>query len=170
MFTNHSRFPLSNRGPPNYIDIYDVRIMCLPNSKLPECQLLTAPDLTIYLQRSDVRAAIGVPANVPQWVPCNGAVFNDVYNQYNNEFNIRADVPKLLESGVKFLMYHGQFDARCGFRGGQAFLDNMQWSGAQKFIDAERVNWMVDGALHGYHRSAGGLTHLLVALSGHMVP
>lgn len=74
----------------------------------------------------------------------------------------------LVEEGVKGLVYSGDKDFVCNWRGGEAwtdFLFNEIYSEVPEYKD-----WMVDGEKAGEYREEGALTFLRVFDAGHMVP
>jgi vitellogenic carboxypeptidase-like protein len=49
-------------------------------------------------------------------------------------------VPDLLAHG-HVMLYHGQFDAECGSRSNEAWLETLRWPGYEGFREAERKRW-----------------------------
>lgn len=70
----------------------------------------------------------------------------------------------------KVLIYNGQLDIIVAYPLTENYLQNMQWSGADKYAKTQRKVWMVGNELAGYTKSIDNLTEVLVRNAGHMVP
>jgi vitellogenic carboxypeptidase-like protein len=78
--------------------------------------------------------------------------------------------PILLDSGIKVLLYAGQFDLRDGLAGQEFWIKSMDWSGSQEFLEQNRSVWMVKDTVAGYITKSGSLTWIEVTNAGHLVP
>ena len=78
-----------------------------------------------------------------------------------------SNVGSLLDSGVRTLVYSGDKDFICNWRGGEAWVTALNY---KNWIKAASKNWMVGGKTAGNSRSSDGLTFLVVKDAGHMVP
>ncbi|KIY65085.1 serine carboxypeptidase [Cylindrobasidium torrendii FP15055 ss-10] len=76
----------------------------------------------------------------------------------------------LLERGVPVLIYVGMNDYICNWVGNLRFVDAMEWSGQQDFLEAPMDEWAIDGERIGLLKTSGNLTYLTVEGAGHMVP
>ncbi|XP_024084194.1 venom serine carboxypeptidase-like [Cimex lectularius] len=122
-------------------------------------------DFRKYVQKDFVRRTIHV----------GGLRFQDG-NKVVRKF-LKSDVVKsikpwfeVLVEKYKILLYSGQLDIIIPYPMTTNFLNNMKWSGADEFKQAERKLWKVNGELAGYSKTAKGLTQVLVRDTGHMVP
>jgi vitellogenic carboxypeptidase-like protein len=98
-------------------------------------------------------------------------------------------VPDLLAHG-HVMLYHGQFDAECGARSNEAWLEALRWPGAEGFKTANRTLWWggveqelarkkreggtppppLPNAHSGFYKTHMRLAHYIVRNAGHMVP
>jgi len=147
---------------------YDVRKDCEGNSL---CYPLL-DSIEKYLNREDVKRKLGVDPGI-RYKSCN----HDV----NFRFSMAGDwmhpyhqlVPKLLESGIRVLVYAGDADYICNWIGNEAWVREIEWSGKNAFNSAKDEKWItedVSRAWAGNVRSSGLLTWLRVFEAGHMVP
>lgn len=105
-------------GDPEAFNVYDIRIPCA----IPPLCYDFSP-VTNFLARSDVITALGVQ-NRP-WQACNSQVYQSMVGDW--EDSEHADVAYLLENGVHVLVYSGDKDFVCNWRGGEAWTYNLQW-------------------------------------------
>ncbi|KAI3918254.1 hypothetical protein MKX01_041574 [Papaver californicum] len=91
--------------------------------------------------------------------------------------NLEVDIPTLLNDGIQFLIYAGEY-FRITFlsnifqisTGNYNWVHAMKWSGKQDFDRAANVSFVVDGAEAGILKNHGPLSFLKVNDAGHMVP
>lgn len=90
---------------------------------------------------------------------------------------LHEDVMKSVKYMVEFLvkkskvlLYQGQCDLRDGVVSTEAWVKKMKWEGIEKFLEADRKVWKVNGKLAGYVQKWGSLSHAVVSNSGHLVP
>lgn len=79
----------------------------------------------------------------------------------------------VLESGVPALVYVGQLDIIVGPRLVNAYLNQLPWSGLQRYQQAERAIWRTPdepAEVAGWSRAAEPLTHVVVRNVGHIAP
>eukprot|EP00300_Choanocystis_sp_HF-7_P022021 c21142_g1_i1.p1 GENE.c21142_g1_i1~~c21142_g1_i1.p1 ORF type:complete len:440 (+),score=109.41 c21142_g1_i1:39-1322(+) len=143
------------------INPYNRDLPCPP--QFPLCYNLTAQQ--DYMNLPAVQAHLGVNK---VWEPCNDAV-NGAFTADWVE-NFAGDLVTILEAGYPALWYNGQLDFICNYQGNEALLADLQWSGAAGFAAAPYLPWYIDGVEVGQVKSYGGLTFVLVAQAGHMVP
>ena len=82
-------------------------------------------------------------------------------------------VPKLLEAGIRVLVYAGDADYVCNWKGNEAWVKALEWSGKSEFNAAKDKKWITEDVSRtwaGNVRSSGLLTWLRVFKAGHMVP
>eukprot|EP01063_Lacrimia_lanifica_P010247 TRINITY_DN16978_c0_g1_i1.p1 TRINITY_DN16978_c0_g1~~TRINITY_DN16978_c0_g1_i1.p1 ORF type:complete len:415 (+),score=91.13 TRINITY_DN16978_c0_g1_i1:69-1313(+) len=142
------------------VNVYDVRMGS------------TAHDfshLGRYLNRPDVKAAIGVPRNLT-WRMAAPAVEPALDGEYSRD--VTPLVAALLDKhGVRVLVYSGQFDLICAALGTDRWVDAMAWTGQPAYRADTRSAWHgADGVLAGYVQAARGLTRVVVGGAGHYVP
>ena len=74
----------------------------------------------------------------------------------------------ILSQKVNVLIYNGQDDLIVNMPGVENMMAKINWSGSSGFLNAPKVNWMVNGNLAGYAQTYQGLTYILVLKAGHM--
>ncbi|KAJ1648442.1 hypothetical protein LPJ64_000271 [Coemansia asiatica] len=78
-------------------------------------------------------------------------------------------IPYLLEK-YPVDLGQGQFDFRDGVASNTLWINELMWSGKERFAMADRQQWWLGRELAGYRRSGGNLTHWTVLDAGHMSP
>ncbi|KAL1975643.1 hypothetical protein VTN31DRAFT_4035 [Thermomyces dupontii] len=132
------------------------------------------PDLTDYLQRSDVASALNLnPAKAAGWEECSGAV-GASFKARESLPSIRY-LPELLESGIRILLFSGDKDLICNHIGTETLIHNMEWNGGTGFeispgVWAPRREWTFEDEPAGYYQQARNLTYVLFYNASHMVP
>ncbi|XP_043246485.1 venom serine carboxypeptidase-like [Amphibalanus amphitrite] len=79
-------------------------------------------------------------------------------------------VATILDAGYRVLIYSGQLDVVVAYPLTEQWLASMEWHGAERYRDAERVIWREQGEIAGYVRQVDNLIEAFVRNSGHMVP
>jgi cathepsin A (carboxypeptidase C) len=59
--------------------------------------------------------------------------------------NLATKIQAVLETGLKVLVYSGDKDFVCNWRGGEAWTNAVTWSGQQEFNNAQYKDWLVNG-------------------------
>ncbi|KAG2268351.1 hypothetical protein Bca4012_070615 [Brassica carinata] len=91
---------------------------------------------------------------------------------------LRGDVMKSVKFMVEYavertnvLLYQGMLDLRDGVVSTEEWMKNMNWSGLEMFLTAERRVWKDgNGDVAGYVQRWGNLSHVAVSGAGHFVP
>jgi cathepsin A (carboxypeptidase C) len=149
-------FPLKPR-----FNVYDIREPCEHGSL---CYDFT--NLDTLIAREDVREAIGVGNR--GWEQCNQVVHTFMLGDWMNNFE--PSVKLALDAGVDILVYSGDKDFICNWRGGEAWTNEIGWSGQEMFRSANYEKWLVDDVPAGEFKQHGNFTFLKVYDAGHMVP
>ena len=149
-------FPLTPR-----FNVYDIRIPC---EHPPLCYDFDNLDKLIDLP--EVREALNVDQR--SWEQCNQVVHTFMLGDWISDLSPQVDYA--LSNGVGILVYSGDKDFICNWRGGEAWSNNIEWSGQQLFQDAGYQNWTVDGEPAGEFKQHDQFTFLRVYDAGHMVP
>lgn len=71
---------------------------------------------------------------------------------------------------MKVGVFSGQLDLICATLGSVNWIDRMQWSYKQDYLNAPREAITVDRVLEGYVKTAGNFSMFWVNRAGHMVP
>eukprot|EP00434_Breviolum_minutum_P026424 symbB.v1.2.023361.t1/scaffold2133.1/size88229/6 len=83
----------------------------------------------------------------------------------------KSHVESLLKSGVRVLLYQGQFDWKDGFVSNAAWIRTLSWAGTADFLSSKRHLWRRgDGEIAGYWKKFENLEQVLVLGAGHLVP
>lgn len=145
------------------INPFDVRISCqYPNQAL--CYNFTA--LEGLLNQPDVRADLGVGSQ--PWSQCRNSVAG--YFIKDSSLNFQDTVARVLDQGVRVLVYSGVEDYMCNYVGSRAWTVSTNWTSQEHFRDATFRDWMVGGVRAGRVKAYGGLTYLSVYEAGHLMP
>jgi len=116
---------------------------------------------TIYLNRADVRAALHIPAGLPDWGICTTQV-----NYTKTVHDITPYWSKAIEAGVHFTNYAGDTDMACNFLGNEQALASLNLT-----LDKPTAPWHVDHQVAGFFTAyTEGADFWTVKGSGHMVP
>ncbi|KAJ4792988.1 Carboxypeptidase [Rhynchospora pubera] len=142
------------------INYYDVRkqcegTLCYDFSKLDE-----------FLNNKSVREALGVGNR--KFVSCSPLVYEAMIADWMR--NLEVGIPELIDSGIKLLIYAGEYDLICNWLGNYRWVNSMKWSGSETFARTNMTSFTVDGKEAGLIKSYGPLSFLKVHDAGHMVP
>jgi len=148
------------------VNVYDARLTC---GHQPLCYQMH--HVHRFLNQRHVQRALGVRhAHGVKWHSCNMRLNQQMALGGDWMLDFSPDVSKVLESGVRVLVYSGEWDVICNHIGNLAWVEAMHWSGRKKFNRAKERRWVVDGQEAGQVRTSGKLTFLRVKDAGHMVP
>ena len=81
-----------------------------------------------------------------------------------------SKVQAVVESGLHVLVYSGDKDFVCNWRGGEAWTNAVEWSGQKEFNSAPYKEWLVNGQPAGQLKQYKNFQFLRVYNAGHMVP
>ena len=85
--------------------------------------------------------------------------------------NLVFKVGSILDNtDVEVLVYSGDKDWICNWRGGEAWTNAMHWKSHTEFNQQNMEAWSVDSQPAGEMRQYGNLHFLRVFNAGHMVP
>lgn len=151
---------------------YDIRKTCA-SSDPTSCYNISA--VTEYLNSKSVRAYLNVSDQVPSWQQCSKS---------NGDHNYSVDLMKnfdgyvadLLNDGsFRVLIYNGDADLVCNWRGSEAWTKQLRWKHQHEFNDVKEHDFLVAGEVEstnaGSVRSYNNqFTFVRVFKSGHMAP
>ncbi|KHJ79991.1 serine carboxypeptidase, partial [Oesophagostomum dentatum] len=118
--------------------------------------------VTVYLNRADVRKALGIPSTLGPWAICSDTISNTYDRQYGE---MASRVKNGLDKGLKGMIYSGDVDMACNFLMGQRFSRKLGYNEVQN-----KKHYIVDGQVGGYHTQYENLHFVTVRGAGHMVP
>ena len=85
--------------------------------------------------------------------------------------NLMPQVAEILDqTDIEVLVYSGDKDWICNWRGGEAWTLATKWGEQETFAAQEYESWTVNGTPAGEMRQHGNLHFLRVYEAGHMVP
>lgn len=143
------------------LNVYDIRKKC---ENPPLCY--DFDNLDKFIDRKDVREELGVKNR--SWSSCNMIVHTFMLGDWVT--NLQSSTVNLLKNNIKVLVYSGDKDFICNWRGGEAWSHNLDWQGAEEFRGKEYSKWNVNETPSGEFKNVGNLTFLRVYDAGHMVP
>jgi cathepsin A (carboxypeptidase C) len=149
-------FPLA----PNF-NVYDIRRKC---DNPPLCYDFSNMDK--FIAREDVRKELGVAER--SWTSCNMVVHTFMLGDWVT--NMESNVVNLLNNKVNVLVYSGDKDYICNWRGGEAWTHTLSWSKKEEFNQSNYKKWNVNEQVAGQYKNIDNLTFLRVYEAGHMVP
>lgn len=120
------------------------------------------PDLEFYLQRQDVLEALHIPSTrQSKIVECDTEIMNH-FQGLNSTPSINL-LPDLLTT-ISVVLFSGDQDFICNFRGTEALIDEMSWDLGQGFRGqnnelASVHDWIFDGDVVGNFQQARRLTY-----------
>lgn len=142
------------------INYYDIRKECVGSL----CYDFSNMDT--FLNQKSVKDALGVGDR--KFLSCSPLVYEAMITDWMK--NLEVGIPALLEDGIKLLVYAGEYDLICNWLGNFRWVNSMEWSGHQTFVDAPMTPFTVDGNEAGSLKTYGPLSFLKVCDAGHMVP
>ncbi|KAJ2358606.1 hypothetical protein GGF43_000699 [Coemansia sp. RSA 2618] len=142
---------------------YDVRSKCTTQ---PACYMKSAYAAE-FLNQASVQQALH--AKETNYQTCSTDVQITFMSDYDVIRSYDDRLAKVLDAGIPALIYNGDADWLCNWYGVKATMQNMDWSGKDKFNSAQDKPWVVDNKQAGELRASGGLTFLRVFEAGHML-
>ena len=97
-----------------------------------------------YLNRPDVRSALHITTQSLPWAACSPSVNANYVNQYTS---LTEMVKKLLQGGLKGLIYNGDVDTVCNYLGDLWFSEGLGFSTVQEYQP-----WMYQGQIGGFYK------------------
>lgn len=152
---------LGNPVSPRF-NVYDIREGC---DKPPLCYDMSPADN--LLARKDIKKILGVSGR--GWQECNMVVHTFLLGDWM--LNLAPKVTDILNDGsVDVLVYSGDKDFICNWRGGEAWTNGCKWDGQADFKKQEYKEWAVGSTSAGSLKTYKNLKFLRVFEAGHMVP
>lgn len=148
------------------INIYDIRL----DDAYPACGAnwpYELANITQYLQRKDVVAAVHASGKSTGWVECDSAVYAALTNR-NSESSVTL-MPKILEK-IPVMLFAGDQDLICNYVGMEALISTLTWNGGTGLGKVQTQSWTVDGTPAGTWVTSRGLTYVKIFNASHMAP
>jgi cathepsin A (carboxypeptidase C) len=143
-------------GNPPKFNVYDYKLPC----NGPLCYNFSLVD--DFLARKDVQVALGVVGDT--WSECNDTVHSALMADWLTDES--SNVAYLLSKNIPVLVYSGDLDFICNWRGGEMWTNQLNWPGQKTF---QNLNYTSLGS-YGEYKSYNGFTFYRVYNAGHMVP
>ncbi|KAJ6467467.1 serine carboxypeptidase [Mycena vulgaris] len=151
-------------------NFHDIRLPCETN---PDCYA-ELDWMGEYMNRLDVRTALGVDPRASKFVGCNMDMLVEFMSQGDGMRDTKSVVTELVDEGIRLLVYAGNVDMACNYMGNSRWVAELPSTHKDAFGDAPFRPWIVSGRPAGVVRSvgdgAGNVTYLTVYEAGHMVP
>uniref|UniRef100_A0A672TYZ3 Carboxypeptidase n=1 Tax=Strigops habroptila TaxID=2489341 RepID=A0A672TYZ3_STRHB len=131
----------------------------------PPCTNST--DISVYLNAPEVRKALHISPEAPEWQVCSFEVnrgYKRLYMQMNDQY-----LKLLGATKYRILVYNGDVDMACNFLGDEWFVDSL----CQK-VQVARRPWLYtergENQIGGFVKEFTNIAFLTVKGAGHMVP
>jgi len=118
-------------GTPKF-NVYDIREPC---AHPPLCYDMSPAD-NLLLQ-ADIQKVLGVEGR--KWAECNTAVHTALLGDWM--LDLSPKVTDLLNAGLDTLVYSGDKDFICNWRGGEAWTNVVPWNGHDNYSKAQYNDW-----------------------------
>jgi len=83
----------------------------------------------------------------------------------------RKELERLLNQGVKTLIYNGQNDFIVNTPGVLAYLNALEWTGAKQWRSSSKRVWSDFGSLNlGWYKRYNNLNFVMIRNAGHLAP
>ncbi|KAI0758948.1 alpha/beta-hydrolase [Fomes fomentarius] len=125
------------------------------------------PDITSYLRSSAVTSKIGAEST---WQKTNNQVYSNFASTGDWMHNSRPDLEKVIDAGVRTLIYDGDADYILNFHGVEAMVDALQTKFTAEYQQQEFKNYTVNGQVTGLYKNAGTFSYVRIYGAGHEVP
>jgi cathepsin A (carboxypeptidase C) len=142
------------------INQYDMREQC---KEPPLCYNFDA--IQSFLNSPATQKILGTNRD---WESCNFSVNGQFQGDWMK--NYAKHIPDMLANGHSVMIYAGDVDFICNYKGNKAWTKAMKWPHQKAYNAAEDKDWKVDGKVSGKVRHANGLTFVQIHKAGHMVP
>jgi len=103
----------------------------------------------------------------------NMALCNDtIYNIFAADlaYSVAPEIEYLLDSQIDVMLYFGDKDYICNWRGGEALVNSLKWAGQSQFLNTKPLEWSPENINSGKYRKYLNLNFMVVYGAGHMVP
>jgi len=119
-------------GPIPAFNVYDIREPC---AHPPLCYDMSPADN--MLLTPSIQKVLGVEGR--SWAECDTKVHTALLGDWMT--NLAPKVTELLDGGLDTLVYSGDKDFICNWRGGEAWTDAVEWTGHANYSKAKYNDW-----------------------------
>ncbi len=117
------------------------------------------PDLTSYLTSSAVTSKIGAEST---WQETSDRVYSNFESTGDWMHNSRPDLEKVINAGVRTLVYDGDADFILNFHGVEAMVDALQTKFTAEYQQQAFKNYTVNGQVTGLYKNAGTFSYVRI--------
>jgi len=142
-------------------NVYDIREKC---EKPPLCYDMSPADN--LLGQESIKKILGVSGR--GWQECSTLVHTALLGDWM--LDLSPQVTDILNADVDVLVYSGDKDFICNWRGGEAWTNAVEWQGKADYAKETYSKWLVNGSPAGELKTYKNLKFLRVYEAGHMVP
>ncbi|KAI0774787.1 serine carboxypeptidase [Trametes elegans] len=125
------------------------------------------PALDDFLANETLTKAIGAES---QWAMINYDVYTNFAHTGDWMRNARPPLERVVDAGVRTLVYVGDADMITNVAGIESLLDGMQTKFSDEYAQQALGNYTVRGVAAGVYKNAGTLSYLRLFGAGHEVP
>lgn len=147
-------------------NIYNVRVPCIKGTQL--CYDFTKQ--TQFFNSQSVQQLLGVADENIFYQNCNSA--GSGLGRVDTWIDSDGQVTEILNSGIKVLVYSGDQDFICNWKGGEQWTHDISWKNGDQFRKAQYKTRYTKGnkQVIGQSRKYKNLEFLAVKGAGHVVP
>jgi len=118
------------------------------------------------LGEESIKKVLGVSGR--KWAECTNTVHFALIKDLI--IDLSPKVADLLHEGLDVLVYSGDKDFICNWRGGEAWTNALNWEGKEGWASQDYQDWNVADKAAGSLKTYKNLKFLRVFDAGHMVP
>ncbi|KAI3729324.1 hypothetical protein L6452_17980 [Arctium lappa] len=118
-----------------------------------------------FLKNPEIKKALGANESMV-FEKCSKVVGAALHSDVMKSVRFKVEY---LVKNTKVLLFQGQCDLRDGVVSVESWIKKMKWDGLEKFLDAKRDVWNVNGVVAGYVQKSDNLSHVVVNGAGHFV-
>ena len=145
--------------------MYDARTFVTSQSAFPNGKV----EVEKYLNQADVRAALHTTSTPQKYTECADPPYNALAHQDGKSALKELQEVITDESGVKVLVYSGQYDIICNHLGNERMLEHIEWKDRENWLLSNNYPYILDNTPVGYLKSYKNLGFMVVLNAGHMV-
>ncbi|OJT04774.1 Carboxypeptidase S1 [Trametes pubescens] len=128
---------------------------------------LYPPDITRYLTNTSLMQTIGAEST---WVMSSDDIYFNFADTGDWMRTSRPLLEKVIDAGVRTVIYDGDADYILNFHGVEAMVDALQTKFTTDFAKQEFANFTVNNEVTGLYKNAGTFSYVRIFGAGHEVP
>ncbi|KAF8602101.1 alpha/beta-hydrolase [Ceratobasidium sp. AG-I] len=153
---------------------YDARLKCNSTESSSSCYA-SEGWIATYLNKPLVKKELGVPLDL-DFESCNEKLHLRFLKSGDAARSSSVLLPELIEDGLRVLIYVGDADLLCPGIGQIPWIENLNTTYQQSFIDSPRLDFRTHNRTAGFVKSSGKkhesgvITYVEIFDAGHMAP